>query len=1062
MRKSRMAQDLMIQAVQNVGAQVALLSEVNHIPPKNNSWVADSSGRVAVYACGDRPVQKALRTGMEGLAAAVIDGTLFFSCYAHPRMAIADFQRFLTVIITLARGHPRVVVGGDLNAWAEAWGSRTSSNKGIEVLEMAEQLGLTLLNRGNIPTFNGGRRTTPSFIDVSFATRGIAEDKDWRVLDGFTNSDHEAILFHILPRQHRRPTNGEQEDPSTHNIQRWATKFFDKEAFVVALQVVKIGEARTAEEITAKLMEACDEIMPRYRGHGTRRRKPAYFWNDQIEALKWVCKSCQKEFRRHRNDPDEAVADLLADVLKQAKKLMKRAIQKSKNEGLKLLADTVEDNPYGDAFRLSMSWLRGNRAAPETDPAETRRLVDELFPKHPPMEWPQPSAASSNSSTPNVLRQVTQEELRNIARRLGPRKAPGPDGIPNIAVAMAIMENTEVFQRIFQQLLDQQTFPTQWKVQRLVLIPKPGKPPGNGSSYRPLCMINTLGKVYEKILLNRLNEELEDATTGPKLSASQFGFRKQRSTVDAVEQVVARASYAIQFGVTNKKDMRCLMAVALDVKNAFNNASWTSIGRALLEKRVSGPLINILGDYFRDRQLIYRTNEGVETRAVTAGVPQGSILGPTLWNTMYDGVLRLDLPGGATVTGFADDILICAPGRKPEEARDTAQAAVAIVQNWMTQHKLEIAPEKTEAIMFSSIKRGKQHVSYKVGTVELTTKKELKYLGVILNDHLRWKGHIEAAAAKATRMSNALGYIMRNHGGPSCFRRRILANVALSTLRYASPIWAAAALETGAMRRIVNAVQGRAAKGVASSFRTVSHRAASLIAGMPPICLLLEEDLRVRERKLAEPDTAVGIIRKEERLTTITLWQGEWDEDGNNPASSRYIRWAHRIIPDMDAWTARKHGRLTFQLAQMLSGHGFFREFMHIKHLADSEFCPSCPTRVENAEHILFECPRFNGERQALLAFEEGALTPDNLLSNLLHSEDRWSSISAVVKRIMDELQRQWQEYTQIPPDAGSWNAELEAAAAARQEAQRLRKNERQREANARRRQRGANEEQQA
>ncbi|XP_050093831.1 uncharacterized protein LOC126576566 [Anopheles aquasalis] len=114
---------------------------------------------------------------------------------------------------------------------------------------------------------------------------------------------------------------------------------------------------------------------------------------------------------------------------------------------------------------------------------------------------------------------VTCREVIVIAGKMQQHKSPGPDGIPNQPVKSAIRRYPEVFRQLFQRLLDEGSYPDQWKEQRLVLIPKPGrKPPGLPSSYRPLCMLNTLVKVFERIVLNRLQENLEKVPAGPHLS----------------------------------------------------------------------------------------------------------------------------------------------------------------------------------------------------------------------------------------------------------------------------------------------------------------------------------------------------------------------------------------------------------------------------------------------------------------------------------------------------------------------------------------------------------------
>jgi len=85
-----------------------------------------------------------------------------------------------------------------------------------------------------------------------------------------------------------------------------------------------------------------------------------------------------------------------------------------------------------------------------------------------------------------------------------------------------ILQTTHICNNI-HQCLREELFPAQWKVQNLVFLPKPGKPPGEPSSYRPICQIDFMGKVLKQVICTRLEKAIEIAAG---LSPKQFGFRR--------------------------------------------------------------------------------------------------------------------------------------------------------------------------------------------------------------------------------------------------------------------------------------------------------------------------------------------------------------------------------------------------------------------------------------------------------------------------------------------------------------------------------------------------------
>lgn len=85
-----------------------------------------------------------------------------------------------------------------------------------------------------------------------------------------------------------------------------------------------------------------------------------------------------------------------------------------------------------------------------------------------------------------TLPEVTQEEVMLACKKVGVNTAPGPDGIPNKALKIAITRNPQIFAEVMQTCLEKGSFPTEWKRQRLVLLPKEGKTPNDRVAYRPV------------------------------------------------------------------------------------------------------------------------------------------------------------------------------------------------------------------------------------------------------------------------------------------------------------------------------------------------------------------------------------------------------------------------------------------------------------------------------------------------------------------------------------------------------------------------------------------------
>lgn len=419
--------------------------------------------------------------------------------------------------------------------------------------------------------------------------------------------------------------------------------------------------------------------MPRHRP--ASGRKAMYWWSGDIAEDGKDCIRTYRKLKRRIRIQGANGAQEEIDEYKEKKRNLRNLIRKSKERAWGELCTAVENDPWGLPYRIVSGKLLGRAALRHNlEPDRELNIAIELFPRQPPTDWAD-NPLPPGEAEPTLF---TTTEIITAARRLPSGKAAGPDGIiPEVLKAVAI-HKPECLIQIFNETLTTGIFPGAWKKARLVLLHKGGdKDPRDPSSFRPISVINTPAKMMERLILNRLDEHLDTTPNGR--NANQYGFRRGRSTLDAMERVRETAGWTNE-GPSQHRDT-CVL-VLIDVRNAFNTLPWRAIDRALELKNTPLYIRRILRFYLTDR-ILHASSGTVE---LTGGVPQGSVLGPTLWNVVYDELLEMPTTPGTQLIGFADDLALVATARDPVTLETIVNRTLGDIDGWMTGKGLQIVP----------------------------------------------------------------------------------------------------------------------------------------------------------------------------------------------------------------------------------------------------------------------------------------------------------------------------------------------------------------------------------
>ena len=760
---------------------------------------------------------------------------VFVSIYFNPKQELSPILNFLQSIIDNV--NKPIVIMSDTNSHNTAWNDSTSDSRGEELLDFMIGNDLIVANGDSESTFYTIRESKvyESLIDLcicnpkAYSTIG----KCFTDINIDSHSDHRFLVLYLQQSSNHQPKRISKttrrfrlNDVDWSEFQNDFYNNIKDKLYMLDDLSSKTKINNAIEMIEDSIITTCKSNLTKYTSKPLRKVP----WFDQ--ELKRSKTNMNTAYKRWRRSLTELIKQHNWVKYLNAKLIYKKLFnEKKRSSWLALCENVTNDNVY-QVFRsvkpvnkspLSTILIDEENYTKDYDQT-IEHLIKTHFPNnnHPPIQQPKHHLTVHQK---NEIQFTNDNEIYRVFKCFNPKKAPGSDGLSSSIIVKCLERIPNLFTNLFNSLMILGYFPDKWKIGVVCLIPKPNSTDTiTAKSFRPVTLLKVQSKGFEKILNSRLIYFLH---LNNKISSSQFGFTRQKSTLDACERVIEEIDEII-------KEKSVPLLVSFDIQGAFDSAAWYLIIKKLKVMNSPAYLVNMISSYLNKRknQLLGTTLKF----EIKQGCPQGSCLGPTLWNVLINDLLESKIPRNVFSQAFADDLITISrfKANDYQNFKTTTENVIRSIFNWGEKNHLKFNSKKTQALLVT--KRIKHPaIEFEIDDNKIISSDKLTYLGLVIDCNLNFIDHITTRLNKSKQFLLYLNRICAKTYGISVSNAMTLYKIVLQSMAlYGCEIWAGRCNSKTIVAKL-RSFQRTCAITVVKAWRTIRAETAIMLLGEMPL-----------------------------------------------------------------------------------------------------------------------------------------------------------------------------------------------------------------------------------